>query len=221
MPAGGHPKTEPPRRIGQGNLTGNLHMQPVLLAAATSALGRAAGAGPARVTFTGPRATSSHRAADEASAGEPGERDSATGYGSTSCSRTSAPSTVRSCPGKSSRRCPAPGSTRASAGNCCWSASSAASNSCKAGAREFRPPGLLPYVSSVLGVLELSEPIQRFTLCGAAGSAADPLPVDPAQVSRRLCATPSPALGAPGSGLGGPCLARPSFRELVFVRARP
>ena len=40
--------------------------------------------------------------------------------------RTPAPSTARSFPGRSSRRYPAPGSTRVSAGSCCWSASSAA-----------------------------------------------------------------------------------------------
>jgi hypothetical protein len=45
----GHPKAEPPRRIGQGSLTGSLtgslHMH--------QCPGRAAGTGPARVTVTG------------------------------------------------------------------------------------------------------------------------------------------------------------------------
>jgi hypothetical protein len=65
---GGTPKTEPPRRIGQGNLPGNLHIH--------QCPGRAAGTGPARVTVTG-RAPSVRIEGRTRPARRAGERESA------------------------------------------------------------------------------------------------------------------------------------------------
>ena len=64
VPVRGHPKSEPLRRIGQGNLTGNLHIH--------QCPGRAAGDRTCASDLHRPRAIRSHRGADKASAASRG-----------------------------------------------------------------------------------------------------------------------------------------------------